>query len=107
MVEITLTADNFETEVLRSAIPVLVDFWATWCGPCMMLAPTVEELAKEYDGRVKVGKIDVDDQTALAIRYGIESIPTLLFFKNGEIVGKSIGYVQKNAIVSALDRLIG
>ena len=106
MAEITLTADNFETEVLHSDPPVLVDFWATWCGPCMMLAPALEDLAAEYDGRVKVGKINVDEQTELAIRYGIESIPTLLFFKNGELAGKSIGYVPKSAISNALEQLL-
>lgn len=78
MAEITVTEQNFTTEVLQADCPVLVDFWATWCGPCRMLAPVLEELAAEYDGRVKVGKINVDDQPVLADAYGIQSIPTLL-----------------------------
>lgn len=97
--EIILTEANFEEEVLKSSIPVLVDFWATWCGPCMMLAPTVEEIAKEYAGKVKVGKVNVDEAVELAKKYGIMSIPTLIMFKNGKISDKVIGFVPKEQIV--------
>ena len=102
MAEITLTSSNFETEVLNSNIPVLVDFWATWCGPCKMIAPVVAEIAEEYAGTVKVGKVNVDDENALASKYGIASIPTLLLFKNGQVVNKSVGYVPKQQIIATL-----
>ncbi|MBR3716191.1 MAG: thioredoxin [Clostridia bacterium] len=96
MAEITITKENFEKEVLKSDIPVLVDFWATWCGPCRMLAPIIEEIAEDYDGKVKVGKINVDEEQELAVKFGIASIPTVLLFKDGEITDKSIGYKQKS-----------
>lgn len=95
MAEITITEQNFESEVLQSDKPVLVDFWATWCGPCRMLAPVIAELAEEYEGRVKVGKVNVDDQQALAIRYRVSSIPTVIVFKNGEPVASSVGVRPK------------
>ena len=93
--EITLTSANFEEEVLKSDLPVLVDFWATWCGPCRMIAPIVEELAKEYEGKIKVGKVNVDEEGTLAVQYGIFSIPTILVFKNGEITAKQVGVCDK------------
>lgn len=102
MAEVILTKENFENEVLKSDIPVLVDFWATWCGPCMMLAPVVEELAHELEGKVKVGKVNVDEQNELAIKYQVASIPTLLLFKNGELVNTSVGFMPKAAIVEKL-----
>lgn len=98
MAEITLTQDNFETEVMQSDIPVLVDFWASWCGPCKMLAPAISEIAKDYEGKVKVGKLNIDDDASLAIKYGIVSIPTVVLFKNGKVVNKSVGFVPKAAL---------
>lgn len=95
MKEITITAENFEEEVLRSDKPVLVDFWAPWCGPCKMLAPIVEEIAEEYADSVKVGKVNVDDQPALAAKFGISSIPALLVFRNGAVVNSAVGYRSK------------
>ena len=102
MSEITITSANFETEVLQSDIPVLVDFWASWCGPCKMLAPTIAEIAKEQEGKVKVGKLNIDDDASIAIRYGIVSIPTVVLFKNGEVAGKSVGFVPKSEIEAML-----
>lgn len=98
MAEIIITQDNFAEEVLHSDIPVLVDFWATWCGPCMMLAPTIEEIAKEYDGKIKVGKINVDEEGQLAMLYGIQSIPTLKLFVDGKDIKTKIGYCRKEEI---------
>ncbi len=98
---VTITKENFEQEVLNSNIPVLVDFWATWCGPCRMMAPIVDEIAEEKAGQVKVAKIDIDQQPDLASRYGIMSIPTLVLFKNGEAVQKSVG-LRPKADVEAL-----
>ena len=90
MAEINVTEKNFETEVLNSQKPVLVDFWASWCGPCMMLAPTIAEIAEEYSDKVKVCKINVDDAQRLALSFGVESIPTLMVFKNGKVVNTSV-----------------
>ena len=102
MAEIKLTDQNFEQEVLRADMPVLVDFWASWCGPCRMLAPVIAEIAEEYAGKVKVGKVNVDEQPNLANRYGIASIPTVMLFKNGEVVNTSLGYRPKNDLETML-----
>ena len=102
MAEVILTKENFETEVLKSDIPVLVDFWATWCGPCMMLSPVIAELAEELEGKVKVGKVNVDEQNELAMQYRVASIPTLLLFENGQLTKTSVGFMPKNAIIETL-----
>lgn len=97
------TDANFDQEVIKSDIPVLVDFWAVWCGPCKMIAPLVGELAGEYEGKVKIGKLDVDNNPQVATTYGIRSIPTLLIFRDGKIVDQIIGAVPKQAIAQKLD----
>ena len=102
MAEIQLNEQNFEQEVLRADMPVLVDFWASWCGPCQMLAPVIAEIAEEYAGKVKVGKLNVDEQPNLANRYGITSIPTVMLFKNGEVVSTSLGYRPKDELETML-----
>ena len=96
------TSANFTEEVLNSPIPVMVDFWATWCMPCKMLAPTLEELAEEANGAYKVGKVNVDAEPTLAAQFGIMNIPTVLVFKNGQVVEKSVGLVQKSQLADLL-----
>ena len=102
MNEITLTSENFEQEVIKSDIPVLVDFWAAWCGPCMMLAPVVAQIAEEFSGKIKVGKVNVDENQELAAKYMISSIPCVFLFKNGEIAAKSVGYKPYDELVKLL-----
>ena len=97
-----ITDSNFVTEVLESPVPVLVDFWAPWCGPCKMISPIVDQVAKEVAGVAKVGKVNVDEASALATRYNIRSIPTLLFFKNGEVVDTIMGATSKDNILARL-----
>lgn len=104
MSEIILTEENFDEEVRRSDIPVLVDFWAVWCGPCSMIAPTVAEIADEYTGRVKVGKVNVDEQMKLAMKYGVSSIPTLILFKKGEPIDRIVGVCSKAEIEEMIGR---
>ena len=102
MNEIVLTKENWETEVTNSDLPVLVDFWAVWCGPCRMIAPTVSEIASEYAGKIKVGKVNVDEQEELAVAYRIASIPTLMLFKDGKPVSSVLGYRPKEDIIKSL-----
>lgn len=102
-----LTDDNFQTEVLEASEPVLVDFWATWCGPCRLIAPIIDELAEEYAGTVRVGKVDVDNNQKVAMQYGIRSIPSLLIFKDGKVVDTIVGAVQKGQIVDRLKKHAG
>jgi len=101
-----VTADTFEAEVLKSDIPVIVDFWAEWCGPCKMLSQTVDTIAEEYAGKVKVFKLDVQTEAALASKYGVSSIPTLLLFKGGEVADRIVGLRPKNDITSRIDPLL-
>ena len=103
---VAVKTDEFEAQVLKSPVPVLVDFWAVWCGPCKMIAPHVDAVAQEYDGRVKVMKVNVDDEPEIAGKYGIMSIPTLLFFKEGKVVDQQVGAVSKAAISSKLESLL-
>ena len=103
---VTLTDVNFSEQVLKSSTPVLVDFWAEWCGPCKMIAPVLDELAGEYDGKVKIGKVNIDDHQQLAINYGINSIPTLLFFKNGQVADQIVGMRSKRDLKASFDRVL-
>ncbi|PQO31189.1 thioredoxin [Blastopirellula marina] len=103
----TFNEDNFDAEVLQSSEPVLVDFWAPWCGPCRQLAPVIDQLATEYEGSVKVGKVDTDQNPNLAVKYGIQSIPTVMIFKNGEVVNQMLGNQPKANLQQALDAAKG
>jgi thioredoxin 1 len=100
------TDQNFDELVLKSDKPVVVDFWAEWCGPCRMLAPVVEELAEEFKGSALIGKLNVDENAEVSMRYGIRSIPTLLFFKNGELVDKQVGVVPKNVLAEKIKKYL-
>ena len=106
MGSIVLTDDNFENEVLQSAIPVLVDFWAPWCGPCKMIGPVIEQIADEYQGRLKVGKINIDENSALTEQHGVASIPTLVIYKDGNVVFQKSGAAPKHDIETMFKDLI-
>ena len=106
MAALEVTDDSFANEVLNSELPVLVDFWAEWCGPCKMVSPIVEELSNEYNGKVKVAKLDVDSNPQTATNYGIRGIPTLLMFKDGSAVDQIVGAVPKTQIAERLDKII-
>lgn len=103
MAELKITQNNFDTEVLKSDIPVLLDFWAVWCAPCRMLSPVVEEIANEYEEKVKVGKVNVDEEPALAELFSVSSIPMLAVIHNGKIINTSVGYKTKAQIAAMLD----
>jgi thioredoxin 1 len=105
--EIEFTDANFESEVIKSDKPVLVDFWAPWCGPCKMIAPIVEEISSEYEGRLKVGKVNTDDNQKVATNFGVMSIPTLMIFKDGEVVERIIGAQPKDALTTKIDAVLG
>ncbi len=102
---VTLTEENFAKEVLQSATPVLVDFWAEWCGPCKMLAPLLDDIASEYDGKVKVGKLNVDEHQGVPSEYGIRAIPTLLLFKQGQVTDQMVGLRSKRDLAASFDRV--
>ena len=102
---VTLTQENFATEVLKAGSPVLVDFWAEWCGPCKMIGPILDELAEEYDGRVKIGKVNIDQQQELATEYGVRAIPTLLVFHEGQVADQMVGLRSKRDLKASLDRV--
>ena len=103
---LVLTQENFSSEVLQSLTPVLVDFWAEWCGPCKMIAPILEELADEYEGRVKIAKINIDEQQQLATEYGIRAIPTLLLFDKGQVADQIVGQRSKRDLKASFDRVV-
>lgn len=107
MSEVTLTDQNFKSEVLDSKIPVLVDFWAEWCAPCRMVAPVVEKIAKEYAGRLKVGKVNVDDNSGTPQKYGIQGIPTLILFKNGQVANQFVGFQSEDKLKNAVNAVLG
>jgi len=102
-VALEFTDDNFEDEVLKAQQPVLVDFWAEWCGPCRMLGPVIEELVADFDGKAKIGKVDIDNNRDIAVKFGIQSIPSVFIFKNGEVVNKFVGISPKEELANAID----
>lgn len=106
MADITLTDQNFDTEVIKSTLPVLVDFWATWCGPCQMQGPIIENVATSLEGKAKVGKLNVDENSQTAGKYGVMSIPTLIIFKNGSVVKQMIGLQSKEVIIAELNKIM-
>ncbi len=106
MKPVVVSTQNFDSEVVKSNVPVLVDFWASWCAPCRMIAPVVEELAKEYNGKLKVAKLDVDANREIAMSYGIMSIPTLLIFDNGQVADQLVGAVPKSMLVDKIKRVL-
>src|ERR1700755_1481942 len=103
---VTLNKDNFQEQVLKSTTPVLVDFWAEWCGPCKMIAPILDELSDEYAGKITIGKVNIDDQQTLATEYGVRAIPTLLLFQNGEVAEQIVGLRSKRDLKSSFDKLL-
>ncbi|MDO5435188.1 MAG: thioredoxin [Clostridia bacterium] len=106
MAEITITKENYENEVLKSELPVLLDFWAPWCGPCRMLAPVIEEIADQYEGRIKVGKVNVDEEGELAVMFRVVSIPMLAVIRDGKTVSTSVGYMPAEEIEQMLEKTI-
>ena len=103
---VEITDANFDTEVINSTLPVLVDFWAQWCGPCLMMAPTIEDLAQEYEGKVKVGKLDTDSNHNTAVKFGISAIPTTILFRNGQAIKTIVGLSSKKDMKAALDEIV-
>jgi len=102
----TVTQDTFEAEVLKADMPVMVDFWADWCGPCKMLAPIIDDLEEQFKGRIKVCKVNVDTESSLAVQYKVANIPTIVFFKNGEVADKSVGIIPKDKIAEKMEALL-
>lgn len=104
---VTINEQNFDSEIVKYGQPVLVDFWAPWCGPCLSMAPVIEQIAKEFEGRVKVGKMNVDENKELTARFGIRGIPTLLFFKDGKVVAQEVGFTTKEGLVEKINSVFG